>query len=207
MESKALELNLGGICFNIDTKAFDPVLYKTMLITTKTLFDYGKGILGLNLDTLSIGGGIPSSIDEEQFGFFSAVVNKTICELFPETDIQILAEPGQFLVGPSMTLFCNVQSRRELDNGQQMGYYINFLGMLTSPKCIETDSEGENICIPSVILGDDNSLTESIPLPMQYVGDVLYFENMGVNPQGLNCHRFKNPTVKYFLKKSSKIIL
>lgn len=217
MEAKNLDLNICGISFDNDSGAFETEDYKTMLVTTRTLFDYGKGILGLNLDTICLGGGLPATIDAETFSHFSAVISKIVMEFFPDPAIRVIAEPGQFIVGPSMTLFCTVQARKEVLNGngdiEQMIYYLNhgFTGHFPSPKAIESETQGDNKVYPSVIMGSTGESHQKCEeeLPFQFVGDVLYFENCGGDEliSSSNSGGFRAPTVKYYLKQSCKIIL
>lgn len=221
MEAKVLDLNLCGISFDNDSSTFDTEDYKSMLITTRSLFDYGKGILGLDLDTICIGGGIPATIDPDTFSHFGAVISKIITEFFPEPSITVIAEPGEFLVGPSMTLFCTVQARKEILNAdgdvQQMIYYLNhsFTGGAPNQwntKWLESESQEDNKFCNSIILGQTSEKTdivESKAVPIQFVGDVLYFENVGANLLNKNSNYggFRQPIVKYYLKESCKIIL
>lgn len=222
MEAKNLDLNILGISFDNDTNNFDPEDYISMLITTRTLFDYGRGILSMNLTTICIGGGIPANIDSDTFSHFAAVISKLIAEFFPEPSIRVLAEPGEFLVGPAMTLFCTVQARKEIidSNGdvKQMVYYLNHLftrelqGTLR-PKCIVSEPQEDNRILPSVFMGamsESNGMIAHTLLPVQFVGDVFYFENYGVNLEMANKGNyggFRPPIVQHYLKQSCKIIL
>lgn len=222
MEAKILDLNMCGISFDNDSGNFDTEDYKSLLITTRSLFDYGKGILGLNLDTICIGGGIPATIDPDTFSHFAAVISKIITEFFPEPSIRVIAEPGEFLVGPSMTLFCTVQARKEILNAdgdvQQMVYYLNHSFSDDSrknwhTKWIESETQEDNRLCASVIYGatseKSDMVGESKQIPIQFVGDVLYFENVGaelVTKNGIYAG-FRPPLVKYYLKESCKIIL
>lgn len=216
-----MDLNLIGISFdNNISREFNPENYKSMLITTRTLFDYGRGILGLQLNTVGIGGGLPATIDSDTFSHFSAVINKIMAELFADPSIKVMAEPAEFLVAPSMTLFATVQARKDVvvSNDHKMFYYVNWsmssLEELT-PKWIidEGIPQEDNTVYPSMILGassrseQNNVITRSAAIPIQFVGDVLYFENVGAFPWSANTGGFRAPCVKYFLKDTCKIIL
>lgn len=221
MEAKNMDLNMCGISFDNDSQLFKTEAYKTMLVTTRSLFDYGKGILGLALDTVSIGGGLPANMDSETFAHFSAVINKIIDEFFPEQSISVIAEPGEFLIGPSMTLFCVVQARKEIltrdGDLEQMIYYVNHSSegkAVTNnlhPKIIEAETHDDNGAYKSVIRGSTNEADDIVcpatDLPLQFVGDVLYFDNVGTSLRNTKYGGFRAPSVKYFLKKSCKIIL
>lgn len=225
MEAKNMDLNLIGISFdnNNNPQEFNPEEYKSMLITTRTLFDYGKGILGLKLDTIGIGGGLPATIDSDTFSHFSAVINKIMAELFADPSIKVMAEPAEFLVAPSMTLFATVQARKDVvfrDNDHKMFYYVNWsvrggggLKELKPKWIIEEGQQEDNALYPSVIIGAssserDNIIARSAEIPIQFVGDVLYFENAGAFALSARCSGgFRAPCVKYFLKDTCKIIL
>lgn len=216
-----MDLNLSGIYFDNDTGHFETQDYKSMLVTTRSLFDYGKGILGLNLETICLGGGLPASIDMDTFVHFAAVISKIIDEFFPEPSIKVIAEPGDFLIAPSMTLFCTVQARKEVLNGdgdvEQMIYYVNYsqlyqknVGKLEG-HAIHSDTEEDSTVFKSMIMGAtgdrDDIICESVNLPLQYVGDVLYFTDIAKVKNSSVYGGFRPPTVKYFLKQSCKIIL
>lgn len=219
MEAKNMDLNLCGISFDNATNTFDTDHYKTMLISTRSLFDYGKGILGLGLNTICIGGGIPASIDSDTFSHFSAVISKIIAEFFPEPSIRVMAEPGDFLVGPSMTLFCTIQARKTVLDGdgelREMIYYLNHScadGDVVVTEAAELQED--NKVVPSVIMGAmqhryDFLHPTTTLLPLQFVGDILYFENCGARQMVSNCSHggFRPPIMKYYLKQSCKIIL
>lgn len=93
---------------------------------------YGGKTIGYNMHLIDIGGGFPghkgSSIEQH-----AAIINSSIRQLFPASNIKVIAEPGRFFASSSATLACMIHSKKTVtirnpQNGEDMlhnMYYIN----------------------------------------------------------------------------------
>jgi ornithine decarboxylase len=116
-------LQVRGIAFHVGSQSSDPGIYLTALRLVRGIFDQAAAV-GLNLDTLDIGGGFPvsyrtimPSIEE-----FCQVASQGLNEFFPE-GVRVLAEPGRCISGDSITLVVRVIGR-SVRNGIPW-YYID----------------------------------------------------------------------------------
>ena len=137
---------------------------------------------------LDIGGGFPAPYDEhvKPFRTLAKLLNAELNRLFPD-DMEILAEPGRFLVATAGTLVATVIGKAVRD-GKQC-YYINdgvyhtFSGIIFDhiQYHIKAFEEGPTqICAvfgPTCDALDTISLAEE--LPDLDLGDLVYSENIG----------------------------
>ncbi len=181
LKVEGVSFHVGSQCTNFDnyTVALD--------IAAMILHDARKKGFPLNL--VDIGGGFPVPYDSTvpQFEKLAAILNSEFTRLFPE-DIQILAEPGRFIVATVGTLVSEIigKARRE----GKVFYYINdgvyqtFSGVVYDhwiPN-FHAFKEGEpEICAvvgPTCDSFDKISLSVELPWNLE-VGDFLYTENIG----------------------------
>lgn len=181
LKVEGVSFHVGSQCTNFDnyTVALD--------IAATILHDARKKGFPLNL--VDIGGGFPVPYDPTvpQFEKLAAILNSEFTRLFPD-DIQILAEPGRFIVATVGTLVSEIigKSRRE----GKVFYYINdgvyqtFSGVVYDhwiPN-FHAFREGEpEICAvvgPTCDSFDKISLSVELPWNLE-VGDFLYTENIG----------------------------
>jgi len=137
---------------------------------------------------LDIGGGFPAPYDENvgPFRLLAKKINAELERLFPK-EIQILAEPGRFLVATACTLVAEVVGKADRDG--KRCYYINdgvyhtFSGIIFD-HCkyhVKALKKGPaQICAvfgPTCDALDTVSLAEE--LPELELGDLVYSENIG----------------------------
>jgi ornithine decarboxylase len=137
---------------------------------------------------LDIGGGFPVPYDSEvkPFRSLAKVLRTELDRLFPR-DMEILAEPGRFLVATAGTLVATVIGKAVRDGKQcyyiDDGVYHTFSGIIFDhiPYHIKAFQEGEKqICAvfgPTCDALDTISLAEE--LPQLELGDLVYSENIG----------------------------
>jgi ornithine decarboxylase len=143
---------------------------------------------GYHLKLIDIGGGFPAPYNSgvEPFRKLARRINSELKRLFPK-NIEILAEPGRFLVATAATLVAKVIGKAERDN--KRCYYINdgvyhtFSGIIFD-HCqygIKAFKNGtKQICSvfgPTCDALDTISLAEE--LPDLKLGDLVYSENIG----------------------------
>lgn len=134
---KTLGLNLVGVSFHVGSGASDfSSLYKAVrdarIVFDKAVNDYGLP----ELKTLDVGGGFQL----ESFKESSAVLRLALDEYFPESSkVDIIAEPGRYLVASAFTLSANVIAKRKLNEAESM-IYVND-GVYGNMNCILFDHQ------------------------------------------------------------------
>jgi len=138
---------------------------------------------------LDIGGGFPAPYDPtvRPFRELARIINRELDRLFPK-NIQILAEPGRFMVATACTAISTIIGKARRDG--KLCYYINdgvyhtFSGVIFD-HChyhIKSFKRGpKEICSvfgPTCDALDVVSLAEQLP-PDLKLGDLLYSENIG----------------------------
>lgn len=109
--ARAAGLNVRGVAFHVGSQSTDPAIYLTALMAARGVFDQAASV-GLDLDTLDIGGGFPVSYRTEVPGLdeFCKVISQGLTDLFPES-VRVIAEPGRCISGGAMTLVVRVIGR------------------------------------------------------------------------------------------------
>ena len=152
---------------------------------------------GFDLKLLDIGGGFPAHYDDTVPAFrrLAATINTEIGRLFPEP-IEILAEPGRFLVASAATAVAKIIGKAV--RGGKPCYYLDdgvyhtFSGVIFD-HCqyhLKSFKKGPTqICSvfgPTCDALDTISLAEE--LPDLDVGDLVYSENIGAYSAASSTH-------------------
>lgn len=151
---------------------------------------------GHNINIVDIGGGFPVPYDSNvpQFEKLAKVINAELKRLFPQ-DIEIIAEPGRFIVATAAVLVSEIVGKARRDG--KVFYYINdgvyhtFSGVVydhwipnfhaISRKNPRNKDDQMEVCAvvgPTCDSFDKISLSEQLP-PDLRIGDYLYTENIG----------------------------
>jgi len=178
---EGLSFHVGSQCTNFDNYA------AALQITSEIFHDARKK--GYNLRIVDIGGGFPVPYDRQvpKFEKLAEVINSECSRLFPQ-DIEIIAEPGRFIVATSAVLVSEIIGKARRDG--KVFYYINdgvyhtFSGVVYDhwiPN-FQSDKPGrKEICAvvgPTCDSFDKISLSEQLPGDLQ-IGDYLLTENIG----------------------------
>jgi ornithine decarboxylase len=190
------KLEVEGLSFHVGSQCTNPKNYSDALHLAAGIFDEAKR-RGSNLKLLDIGGGFPAHYDETvpPFTKLAKMINAELDRLFPEP-IEILAEPGRFLVASAATSVSQIIGKAI--RGGKRCYYLNdgvyhtFSGVIfdhtTYP--LKSFKKGPTqICSvfgPTCDALDTISLTEE--LPDLEMGDLLYAENMGAYSAASSTH-------------------
>lgn len=146
-----------------------------------------RGFTKMNL--IDIGGGFPAPYDERvrPFRELARLLNREIQRLFPEKHIEILAEPGRFIVATAATLVARVIGKAERDGKRcyyiDDGVYHTYSGILFDHMRYAVKAFRRGPTQPSAVFGptcdalDTISLAE--PLPDLKLNDLVYTENIG----------------------------
>ncbi len=199
--AEALNIGLGveGISFHVGSQCNNFDNYSQALNFASSIFkeaelrNYHIGFTGKEdqkRKILDIGGGFPVKYtpDVKSFAVLAKKLNSEIKRLFPNEDIQVIAEPGRFMVATACTLITKIVGKAVRDG--KTCYYLNdgvyhtFSGQvfdhqhypLHSIKCGE-----KKVCAtfgPTCDAFDTISLGDELPEDLQ-IDDLLYAENIG----------------------------
>ncbi len=177
-----------GLSFHVGSQTTNFENYVQALNLTAGVFREAKlrGFHKLNI--LDIGGGFPAPYDRNvrPFRELARLLNSEFKRLFPK-DVEILAEPGRFLVATAATLVVKVIGKAVRDGKPSYyvddGVYHTFSGILFD-HCqyhLKAFQKGPTqICSvfgPTCDALDTISLVEE--LPELKLGDLLFSENIG----------------------------
>ncbi len=177
---EGLSFHVGSQCLNIDN-------YINALEASASIFEELKSH-GHELKLLNIGGGFPVPYDKNAPSFkkLARKLNGEIDRLFPKK-IEVVAEPGRFLVAEAGTLVVSIVGKSVRDG--KMVYYIDdgVYGTLSGvvfdhiPYHFKSFKKGpaaiSAVVGPTCDAFDTISTAES--LPELEIGDLLYAENIG----------------------------
>lgn len=187
-EAFNLGLTVEGLSFHVGSQCTNFNNYTEALAITSEIFHSARK-KGYNLNLIDIGGGFPVPYDPQvpEFTKLSAILNSEIKRLFPE-DIQVLAEPGRFIVATAAVLVSEIIGKARRDG--KVFYHINdgvyhtFSGVVYDhwiPN-FKAFKDGETeICAvvgPTCDSFDKVSLAVELPGNLE-VGDFLLTENIG----------------------------
>ncbi len=199
--AEAINLRLGveGISFHVGSQCNNFDNYSQALNFASSIFkeaelrNYHIGFSGKeNKDRkiLDIGGGFPVKYtpDVKSFAALAEKLNSEIRRLFPNDDIQVIAEPGRFMVATACTLITKIIGKAVRDG--KTCYYLNdgvyhtFSGQVFDHQHYPLHSfkGGEKkVCAtfgPTCDAFDTISLADELPEDLQ-IDDLLYAENIG----------------------------
>ena len=124
LKAKKLGLNPTGLTFNAGSHTLGATDYIEGIKMCKKLFKEAKKE-GITLDTLDIGGGYPPLGDENvDSQTILQEIYEALEEYFPkETGVELIAEPGRFLVMDAGTIITKVIGKANRDG--VMWYYLD----------------------------------------------------------------------------------
>jgi ornithine decarboxylase len=180
-------LGVEGLSFHVGSQTTNFENYIQALNLAAGIFDEAKQ-RGYALRLLDIGGGFPAPYNSAvpQFMALAKRINTELDRLFPP-DIEIIAEPGRFMVATAATAVARVIGKAER-NGKRCyyiddGVYHTFSGILFD-HCkypLKAFKQGPTeICSvfgPTCDALDTLSLAEE--LPDLELGDLVYSQNIG----------------------------
>jgi len=199
--AEAINMGLGveGISFHVGSQCNNFDNYSQALNFASSIFkeaelrNYHIGFTGKEekkRKILDIGGGFPVKYtpDVRSFAALAEILNSEIKRLFPDDDIQVIAEPGRFIVATACTLITKIIGKAVRD--EKPCYYLNdgvyhtFSGQVFDHQHYPLHSfkDGEKkVCAtfgPTCDAFDTISLADELPEDLQ-IDDLLYAENIG----------------------------
>ena len=205
---EGLSFHVGSQCTNFDN-------YTVALeISSEILHDALKK--GHRLNIIDIGGGFPVPYDSQvpRFEKLAEVLNAEFARLFPD-DIEILAEPGRFIVATAATLVTEIIGKARRDG--KIFYHINdgvyhsFSGVVFDhwiPNFNSFKQGKREVCAvvgPTCDSFDKVSLSVYLPGNLE-IGDYLYTENIGAYSiaSATKFNGFEGAKIKH-TKKNKKV--
>jgi ornithine decarboxylase len=181
LEVEGLSFHVGSQCTNFEN-------YITALQLSSDIINEVETRTGKKIRLLDIGGGFPVKYhpDVKDFKILAKKLNTEIKRLFP-ADMQIIAEPGRFLVANTCTLVAKVVGKAVRDG--KTCYYINdgvyhtYSGQVFDhvnyPVLPFRDGETKISAVFGPTCDAFDTITLSAELPELAIGDLVYSENIG----------------------------
>jgi len=178
-----------GLSFHVGSQTTNFQNYVAAINLAANLFKEAKDRGYTKMNLLDIGGGFPAPYDDsvKPFRQLAKTINRELERLFPK-NIQILAEPGRFLVATAAVAVSKIVGKAARDG--KLCYYINdgvyhtFSGVIFD-HChyhLEAFKRGPvQLCSvfgPTCDALDVVSMAEQLPADLE-LGDLLYSENIG----------------------------
>ncbi|MCX5678774.1 MAG: type III PLP-dependent enzyme [Candidatus Omnitrophica bacterium] len=187
LEAFKAGLVVEGISFHVGSQCNNFENYMQALQLSASIFKESES-RGHKIKILDIGGGFPVRYNNKSksFKILAKMLNTEIERLFPE-DIEILAEPGRFMIATAATLVAKVIGKAVRDGKKcyyiDDGIYHTFSGVIfdhcTYPIKAFKDGEKKVSAVfgPTCDALDTISIAEE--LPELEIGDLVYAENIG----------------------------
>ena len=181
LEVEGLSFHVGSQCTNFEN-------YITALQLSSDIINEVETRTGRKIRLLDIGGGFPVKYhpDVKDFKVLAKKLNTEIKRLFPK-DMEIIAEPGRFLVANTCTLVAKVVGKAVRDG--KTCYYINdgvyhtYSGQVFDHVNYPVLPFKEGETKISAVFGPTcdafDTITLSAELPELAIGDLVYSENIG----------------------------
>ena len=182
-------LTVEGLSFHVGSQTTNFENYVQAINLAANIFKEARERGYTKMNVLDIGGGFPAPYDDtvKPFRELAKIINRELERLFPK-DIQILAEPGRFMVATAGIAISEIIGKAVRDG--KLCYYINdgvyhtFSGVIFD-HChyhLKAFRKGATqICSvfgPTCDALDVVSMAEELPADLK-LGDLLYSENIG----------------------------
>ncbi len=183
-----LGLNVEGLSFHVGSQCTNFDNYSSALHIISDIFNDSRK-KGYGLRIVDIGGGFPVPYDKQvpKFEKLANIIHSECKRLFPK-DIELIAEPGRFMVATAAILVSEIIGKARRDG--KIFYHINdgvyhtFSGIVYDhwiPN-FQAFKRGKNeVCAvvgPTCDSFDKVSVSEHLPGNLE-IGDYLYTKNIG----------------------------
>jgi ornithine decarboxylase len=180
-------LTVEGMGFHVGSQCTNFENYVQALSISASIMEEAES-RGFSLKLLDIGGGFPARYDRHvrPFRELARILSAELNRLFPKS-LEILAEPGRFMVGTAATLVAEVIGKSERDG--KRCYYINdgiyhtFSGILFDHCQYHLKAFKKGPKRISSVFGPTcdalDTISQAEELPELRLGDLVYSENIG----------------------------
>lgn len=196
LKAKALKLDVKGISFHVGSQCNNFENYIQALQITSEIFKESKS-RGHELKLVDIGGGFPYRYNNtvKPFKMLAKELKDDIKRLFPK-NIEILAEPGRFMVANSAVLVAKVIGKSVRDGRTcyylDDGIYHTFSGEIFDHCVYPLQSFKRGKKKVSVVFGPTcdafDKISSAAELPELKIGDLVYAENIGAYSLATSSH-------------------
>lgn len=189
--ARSLDIKVIGVAFHVGTLSKNHIIYRQAIAAARKVFDMGEKF-GYKFTMLDIGGGYPGSSSETLEGI-AKYVNQAIDEYFPDDTVEIIAEPGRYMVNTAFKLVSQINSKNIVNIDQQniRMYYVD-VSVYNSLMSIffrdyydcKAVNNGNSKVYPSILWGASQDSNDRISRTYQYlpdlnIGDWLILEETG----------------------------
>ena len=189
LEADRAGLVVEGLSFHVGSQTTNFENFVQAINLAASVFEEAKARGYTKMNLLDIGGGFPAPYDKsvKPFRELARKINTELDRLFPK-EIQILAEPGRFLVATAGTTVSSIVGKAVRDG--KLCYYIDdgvyhtFSGILFDHCTYHFGAfrkGAQEICTvfgPTCDALDVVSMSENLPANLER-GDLLYSKNIG----------------------------
>jgi ornithine decarboxylase len=176
-----------GLGFHVGSQCTNFENYVQALSTSASIIEEAQS-RGYSMKLLDIGGGFPVRYDRHvrPFRELARILNAELNRMFPKS-MEILSEPGRFMVGTAAALVAEVIGKSERDG--KRCYYINdgiyhtFSGILFDHCQYHVKAFKKGPKRISAVFGPTcdalDTISQAEALPELKLGDLVYSENIG----------------------------
>ena len=198
LEADRAGLVVEGLSFHVGSQTTNFENYVQAINLAANVFKEARDRGYKKMNLLDIGGGFPAPYDPgvKPFQELARIINRELDRLFPK-DVQILAEPGRFMVATAGIAISQIIGKAVRDG--KLCYYIDdgvyhtFSGVIFD-HChypLKAFKNGPTqICSvfgPTCDALDVVSMAEQLPANLE-LGDLLYSENIGAYSHASSTH-------------------
>jgi ornithine decarboxylase len=181
------KLEVEGLSFHVGSQCTNLKNYSQALQLAVGVFSEARA-RGFDLKLLDIGGGFPAHYDDTvpPFKKLAKMLNSELDRLFPEP-IEILAEPGRFLVASAVTAVAQIIGKSV--RGGKLCYYLNdgvyqtYSGQIFDHAQYHLKSFKDGPTQFCAVFGPTCDALDTIglveQLPVMDMGELVYAENIG----------------------------
>jgi ornithine decarboxylase len=188
-QASAMGINIRGLSFHVGSQSVTPDAHVSAIQRCAGLIGEIEELTGRPMNVLDIGGGFPvdyagTGID---YDVYFRPIRYVLASALPD-HIDIIAEPGRFLVAPAVTGIASVAGKARrgdyqwyyLDDGVYGSYSGQLFDHTTYPLQILNDSPQREPCILAGPTCDSiDVIAEDILLPELKEGDLIIGHMMG----------------------------
>jgi ornithine decarboxylase len=188
MQARELGVHIRGLSFHVGSQVANPDSHVAAIVESSRLIEAVNSKLDNPMNVLDIGGGFP--VDYEQTGLdmdaFFAPITQALSAL-PD-GLNVIAEPGRFLVAPAVTGIATVSGKAKrgdyqwyyLDDGIYGSYSGQLFDHVLYPLQIEQEAGEKSLSILAGPTCDSiDIVAEDILLPKLQEGDLVIGHMMG----------------------------
>jgi ornithine decarboxylase len=180
-------LTVEGLGFHVGSQCTNFENYVQALSTSASIMEEAE-TRGFSLKLLDIGGGFPVRYDRHvrPFRELAKILSAELNRLFPK-NLEILAEPGRFMVATAAALVAEVIGKSERDGKRcyylNDGIYHTFSGILFDHCQYHLKAFKKGPRRISAVFGPTcdalDTISQAEELPELRLGDLVYSENIG----------------------------